>query len=104
MRPGNPTNARPSASYPENYLKANTYYRLGYSSGRAIPLWAAWHLQSEDMGNTPRQDDFRADASLPAGWFRVEDAHYNGTGFDRGHNCPSGDRVPPPWLPTAPPF
>ncbi|MBK6936302.1 MAG: DNA/RNA non-specific endonuclease [Chitinophagaceae bacterium] len=90
---GNPTNAQPSASYPENYLKDNTYYRLGYSSSRAIPLWVAWHLQSEDMGSTPRQDDFRADAGLPAGWFRVEDAHYNGTGFDRGHNCPSGDRT-----------
>ncbi len=90
---GNPTNAQPSSAYPENYLKDNSYYRIGYSSSRGIPTWVAWHLQSEDIGSTPRQDDFRADSGLPSGWFRAEDAHYSGSGFDRGHNCPSGDRT-----------
>ena len=90
---GNPTNAQPSASFPENYLKDNTYYKLAYSRTRGIPVWVAWHFQSEDRGSTPRQDDFRADTGLPAGWYQVQDNSYSGSGFDRGHNCPSADRT-----------
>ncbi|HSU29198.1 MAG TPA: DNA/RNA non-specific endonuclease [Chitinophagaceae bacterium] len=91
--PGNPTNAIPLVSFPENYLKNNNYYELAYSRSRAIPVWVAWHLQSEDKGSTPRQDDFRADTDLPAGWYQVQANSYTGSGFDRGHNCPSADRT-----------
>jgi endonuclease G len=90
---GNPTNAQNSTSYPENYLKNNTYYTLAYSRSRAIPVWVAWHLQSEDQGSTARQDDFRPDTGLPTGWYQVQANSYSGSGFDRGHNCPSADRT-----------
>ncbi len=90
---GNPTNAVTSTSYPENYLKDNTYYKLAYSLSRSIPVWVAWHLQSEDIGSTPRQDDFRADTGLPTAWYQVQNTSYSGSGFDRGHNCPSADRT-----------
>ena len=50
-------------------------------------------MQSEDQGSTPRQDDFRGDPALPAGWYQVQDNSYSGSGFDRGHNCPSADRT-----------
>jgi endonuclease G len=39
-----------------------------------------------------RQDDFRPDATLPAGWYQVQSSSYSGSGFDRGHLCPSADR------------
>lgn len=90
---GNPTNALPYPSFPENYLKNNNYYTLAYSQNRGLPVWVAWHLQREDIGSTPRQDDFRADINLPIGWYQVQDNSYSGSGFDRGHNCPSGDRT-----------
>lgn len=57
------------------------------------PNWVAWHLQSEDMGSAPRQDDFRSDNTLPSAWYRVVSTSYSGSGFDRGHNCPSADRT-----------
>jgi endonuclease G len=60
---------------------------------RGIPVWVGWHLQSEDQGSAPRQDDFRGDPALPAGWYQVQDNSYSGSGFDRGHNCPSADRT-----------
>jgi endonuclease G len=93
LLPGNPTQAQTLTSLPENYLKDNGYYKLAYSRSRGIPVWVGWHFQSEDKGSTPRQDDFRADTQLPAGWYQVQGTDYSGSGFDRGHNCPSADRT-----------
>jgi endonuclease G len=90
---GNPTNAQNSTAYPENYLKNSVYYKIAYSRSRSIPVWVAWHLQSEDQGGIPRQDDFRADTELPSGWYQVQSNSFSGSGFDRGHNCPSADRT-----------
>lgn len=90
---GNPTNAIASISFPENYLKDNGYYKLAYSQSRGTAVWVAWHLQSDDLGSTPRQDDFRPDTNLPPGWYQVQSYSYSGSGFDRGHNCPSADRT-----------
>jgi len=90
---GNPSNAVASTSYPENYLMERTYYSSSYSKSRATPNWVSWHIGSSDLGSTPRQDDFRADNTLPAGWYQVSNSSYSGSGFDRGHNCPSADRT-----------
>jgi endonuclease G len=90
---GNPTNAQPYPYFSENYLKNNNFYSLSYSQSRGTPVWVGWHLQSEDLGSAPRQDDFRGDVNLPAGWYQVQDFSYTGSGFDRGHNCPSADRT-----------
>lgn len=91
--PGNPTNAQAAIAFPENYLKDNNYYKMAYSRSRGTPVWVAWHLQREDIGSVQRQDDYRADINLPVGWYQVQDNSYSGSGFDRGHNCPSGDRT-----------
>ncbi|GEO05545.1 hypothetical protein AAE02nite_32090 [Adhaeribacter aerolatus] len=53
----------------------------------------SWHVSPDWLGNAPRQDDFRADNTLPAGWYRVTPTAYSGSGFDRGHNVPSADRT-----------
>jgi len=94
INPGNPTNATTSStSTPENFYKNNTFWAMAYSKSRSIPVWVAWHLQSEDIGSTSRQDDFRNDAALPTGWYQVQSNSFSGSGFDRGHSCPSGDRT-----------
>ncbi|MEQ1677577.1 MAG: DNA/RNA non-specific endonuclease, partial [Chitinophagaceae bacterium] len=90
---GNPTEAQTNATFSTNYLKNSAYYKIGYNEQRGISNWVAWHLQSEDLGGTPRQDDFRPDTDLPAGYYQVQNSSYTGTNFDRGHNCPSGDRT-----------
>jgi len=91
--PGNPTNAQTNATNTTNYLKDYVYYKISYNSAMGTPNWVAWHLQSEDMGSTSRQDDFRSDNTLPSAWYRVASTSYSGSGFDRGHNCPSADRT-----------
>lgn len=91
---GNPTRAERFIQYPDNYLLDHQYYIEGYSNQRGIPLWVSWHLESSDLGSTPRQNDFRPDDNLPPNIFYLVQAWaYSGSGFDRGHNCPSADRT-----------
>ena len=91
---GNPSNAmHDSSSSPDNYLMDSGYYVLSYNRDRATPNWVSWYVGSSSLGSTPRKDDFRADSTLPAGWYQVQASSYSGSGFDRGHNCPSADRT-----------
>lgn len=87
---GNPSGAGTSYS---NYLINKSQYSMSYNSYRGTPNWVSWHLSSAWLGSTPRQDDFRADNSLPAAFYRVTPSDYTGSGFDRGHNTPSADRT-----------
>jgi DNA/RNA endonuclease G (NUC1) len=90
---GNPSNAAPITDSVNNYLMRKTYYALSYSRDRGKANWVSWHLYANDLGSTPRQDDFRPDNTLPSGWYQVPENGYSGSGFDRGHNCPSADRT-----------
>jgi endonuclease G len=90
---GNPSGAVASTAYPTNYLLTKTQYTMSYNRDQGKPNWVSWHLSSAWLGSTARQDDFRADATLPTGWYQVKATDYSGSGFDRGHNCPSADRT-----------
>lgn len=90
---GNPSGAVTSTANPTNYLLSKPQWAASYHSTRAIPNWVSWQLKSTWLGSQPRLDNFRADTSLPSGWFRAGDSSYSGSGFDRGHNCPSADRT-----------
>lgn len=93
MMLGNPSGATTSTANYTNYLMVRTYYTLSYHRDRGTPNWVSWHIKAADLGSAARQDDFRADATLPSGWYQVQSTSYSGSGFDRGHNCPSADRT-----------
>ena len=92
---GNPTDALAEPSANTNYLMVKPQYTLSYNTSTLCPNWVAWHLDSENMGEADRSDDFRPDTELPSGWYGVKkaDYQYNKYGFDRGHVCPSADRT-----------
>ncbi len=90
---GNPSGATADESNYNNYLINQQYYTESYSRDRCGPNWVCWHLGSTDLGTTDRLNNFRADTKLPAGWYEVQDYSYKGSGFDKGHNCPSADRT-----------
>jgi endonuclease G len=90
---GNPTEARLSAEFSENYLMNESYYKEAYSASRGIPVWVAWHLSSDEQGPVSRQDDFRPNDLLPSSWYGITPTNYSSTTFDKGHNCPSEDRT-----------
>lgn len=90
LRMGNPSQA---GSAPDNYLLVKSQYALSYNRSRGTPNWVSWQLDSTWLGNADRQDDFRPDESLPAGWERIRHGDYTGSGYDRGHMTPSADRT-----------
>ncbi|UPL49660.1 DNA/RNA non-specific endonuclease [Hymenobacter sublimis] len=90
---GNPSGATADPSYPNNYLLLKPQFAVGYNRDQGKPNWVSWHLDISDRGSSDRQDDFRNDTSLPQGWYQVQSTSYSGSGFDRGHNCPSADRT-----------
>jgi endonuclease G len=90
---GNPSGATASTSSPNNYLLEKTQYALSYNRDQGKPNWVSWHLSSAWLGSAARQDDFRGDDDLPGTWYQVQASDYTGSGFDRGHNCPSADRT-----------
>jgi endonuclease G len=90
---GNPSGALKNVAATTNYMLEKSQYISSYHKDRGLPNWVSWYLSSAWVGSTARQDDFRADTSLPSGWYQVTNTDYTGSGFDRGHNCPSADRT-----------
>ncbi len=90
---GNPSNATTNTANENNYLMTKAQYSLSYNRSNATANWVAWRLDSSWIGSAQRQDDYRPDPALPAGWYQVLDNDYSGSGYDRGHMTPSGDRT-----------
>ena len=90
---GNPSNCVFDVNQPTNFLMEKTQYVLCYHRDRGTATWTSWHLDTTWMGSAPRQNDYRADTTLPAGWYQVQGTDYSGSGFDRGHMTPSADRT-----------
>lgn len=88
---GNPSQA--GTANPNNYLIQRHQYVLSYSRDRNGLNWASWEVDAAWLGDTDRQDNFRPDGALPAGFYQVIPNDYRGSGYDRGHVVPSGDRT-----------
>lgn len=89
---GNPSNATPDLSDPNNYLMEKPTYALSYNRDKGTPNWVSWHLDTSWFGNLTRVDTFRADPRVPPDWYRVQATDYFTSGFDRGHMTPNADR------------
>jgi endonuclease G, mitochondrial len=92
---GNPTSAVTSVDSIHNYLLDKPQFCASYDRDRRIANWTSWQLNSAWLvDNSTRNDPYRVDPTLPAGWPQVGSAYnYSTYGFDRGHLCPSADRV-----------
>ncbi|MEL6778116.1 MAG: DNA/RNA non-specific endonuclease [Cyanobacteria bacterium J06597_16] len=91
---GNPSNA--GQDNLDNLLIERDPYVLSYSKERNVLNWASWRVDAEWLGRTGRQDDFRTDGVLPKGVYQATPGEYRGSGYDRGHMVPSGDRTSNP--------
>jgi endonuclease G len=86
----------PSASTTGNwnsYLSVKAQYVMSYNSARKVPNWVSWELNTSELGSAARQNNYRSDSTLPSAMPQATPADYSGSGWDRGHMCPSGDRT-----------
>lgn len=86
---GTPVDSDPS----DDYLMTKNGYALSYNNVKHVPNWTAWRLRSSDLGSLTRRDAFAADRTLPSGFYAVVSKDYKGSGYTRGHMCPSADRT-----------
>jgi endonuclease G, mitochondrial len=77
----------------DDVLLDRQHWVASYNPRRLVPNWVSWRVVATDLGAAARQDNFRADAMLPAGLYRVKPTDYQKSGYDRGHMCPSADRT-----------
>ena len=92
MQLGNPSSATANATNHHHYLIQRTVEAIDYSDTNGCPNWASWDLTSSDVGSSGR-GDFHTDTNLPSGFYEVTTGDYTGSGYDRGHMCPSADRT-----------
>ena len=82
-----------STSNPNHYLSVKRQYVISYNASHKTPNWSAWQLNSSWVGSASRQDTFRPDDTLPSSIAQAALSDYSGSGYDRGHMCPSADRT-----------
>ena len=96
---GNPSGATKSLKNPDNYLMVKPQFVLSYNQQKSIPNWVSWQLNKSWLGKYKRcksqsnKDRFMLDSDLPVAISGVLPTDYRGSGFDRGHMIPSGDRT-----------
>ncbi len=86
---GNPSDA---GQKPDNFLLDRSTYSLSYNRENGGPNWVAWHTDASNLGDVDRGNNFAPDPALPPD-SQIRPTDYRGSGFDRGHLCPSGDRT-----------
>lgn len=68
-------------------------YRLEWSNSKIANRWTCYQLHAGNkLSNVKRQDAFAEDPDIPAA-YRSRLSDYSGSGFSRGHLCPSADRL-----------
>jgi endonuclease G, mitochondrial len=90
---GNPSKAETDPKMKDNYLMEKEFFALSYNNSKGSPNWVSWHLSSAYLGKAPRKPRFATDDTLPGGFTKITHNYYTGSGFDRGHMCPHGDRT-----------
>jgi endonuclease G, mitochondrial len=93
MQLGNPTGATNDPSNHQHYLIQRTVETIDYNDQLGEPNWASWDLTATDIGSSGRSPSFFTDTTLPSGFYQVSPNDYSGSGYDRGHMCPSADRT-----------
>ena len=93
MQLGNPSSATANTNNHTNYLAQRPVLALAYNNSLGVPNWVSWDLTASDSGSVSRSANFYADTNLPPNFTLVGPNDYSGSGYDRGHMCPSADRT-----------
>ncbi len=89
---GNPSGASTDSN---NFLISKPQYVLSFNRRSGTPNWVSWRTSSSNLGGSGRSNNFHPEEKLPTEW-QIVPSDYKGSGYDRGHMCPSGDRTNSP--------
>jgi endonuclease G len=92
MLAGNPSGATADPTNRQRYLITREQYAMDYNDTNRQANWVAWNLTAGDVGPSGRSD-FSVDSGLPSTFHPLRVTDYSGSGYDRGHLCPSADRT-----------
>ncbi len=90
---GLPDGSKATMPNADHFLSVKPQYVVSYNAARKVANWASWELNSSYLGSVMRAEDFRPDDTLPPQLAQATNDDYLGSGFDRGHLCPSADRT-----------
>ena len=93
MQLGNPSGAAVDPNNHDHYLLVKDQYAMDYNDRNGEPNWVSWDLTVDDLGSSGRSNNFIPDTTLPPSFYEVVTGDYTGSGYDRGHMCPSADRT-----------
>ena len=93
MQLGNPSGATADPTNHDHYLIQRPVEAIDYSDNLGQPNWASWDVTVADIGSSGRSDAWAVDTNLPPGFYQVPISPFSGSGYDRGHMCPSADRT-----------
>ena len=96
MQLGNPSGATADTNNHNHYLIVRDVEAMDYNDLLGQANWASWDLTAADVGSAGRSPDFFTDTNLPPNFFELPGDPINpfsGSGYDRGHLCPSADRT-----------
>lgn len=75
----------------EHALVVHSQWVASYDSLKKNPRWTSWELTTGWMGSTGRTDNWVKDRNLS--FAQASSSDYSGSGYQRGHICPSADRT-----------
>ena len=75
----------------DSFLVERPQYTMSYNKSDGGPNWVCWHTDTSTLGPVAR-GNFHPDPLLPED-SQIRPTDYRGSGYDRGHVCPSGDRT-----------
>ena len=75
----------------EHALVVHNQWVGSYDSTKKNPRWTSWELTAQWLGSQDRTDNWKNDNTLS--FAQATSSDYSGSGYQRGHICPSGDRT-----------
>lgn len=94
MQLGNPSGATADTNNYNHYLIQRPVEAIDYNATLGQANWASWDLTAgDDSGAAQRSGTYFTDTNLPSNFYHVTDSDYTGSGWTRGHMCPSADRT-----------
>src|SRR4051812_49020661 len=97
MQLGNPSGATADTNNHTHFLILRNVQAMDFNDSIGQVNWASWDLTAEDANSAVgRSPVFFTDTNLPSSFVQLPGDPTNpfsGSGYDRGHMCPSADRT-----------